>query len=167
MGFRLRKSVNLGGVRVNLSKSGVGYSFGTKGMRVTKCANGHTRKTVGIPGTGISYVTESGKSKKGIYNEKKAKKVGRSEIIAISADRVIVRDYALDTEKEVSKAVIVFMNCIVRFSAYMCIAFGLLFTLIIPILGLFFIALGIIFLSGNRQFKQALEDMKAFEKEEK
>ena len=167
MGFRLRKSINLGGARINLSKSGVGYSFGTKGMRITKCANGRTRKTVGIPGTGISYVSESGKSKKRDYNENKVKKVEKSEIIAISANKAIVRDYALDTEKEVSKAVITFMNYIVRFSAYMCIAFGLLFTLIIPILGLFFIALGILFLGGSRQYKQTLKDMKAFEKGEK
>lgn len=167
MGFRLRKSINLGGARINLSKSGVGYSFGTKGMRVTKCANGRTRKTVGIPGTGISYVSESGKSKKGIYNEKKAKKVGRSEIIAISADRVIVRDYALDTEKEMSKTVVAFGNFITKFDGYMFIAFGLLFLFFSVILGLFFIALGIYFFIGNRQFKQALEDMKAFEKEEK
>lgn len=37
MGFRFRKSVNLGGgFRINFSKSGVGYSFGGKGFRYTK-----------------------------------------------------------------------------------------------------------------------------------
>ena len=37
MGFRYRKSINLGGgFRINLSKSGVGYSWGTKGYRITK-----------------------------------------------------------------------------------------------------------------------------------
>ena len=36
MGFRFRKSVNFGPFRVNLSKSGVGYSFGGKGFRFTK-----------------------------------------------------------------------------------------------------------------------------------
>lgn len=65
MGFRYRKSINLGGgFRVNLSKSGVGYSWGTKGMRVTKTATGKTRSTLSIPGTGISYVTESGQNSK-------------------------------------------------------------------------------------------------------
>ena len=65
MGFRFRKSINLGGgFRVNLSKSGVGYSWGTKGARFTKTAKGTSRTTVGIPGTGISYVTESSNSKK-------------------------------------------------------------------------------------------------------
>lgn len=32
MGFRYRKSINLGGgLRINLSKSGIGYSWGVKG----------------------------------------------------------------------------------------------------------------------------------------
>lgn len=66
MGFRFRKSINLGGgVRINLSKSGIGYSFGVPGLRYTKSANGKTRKTYSIPGTGLSYVDEgSSKSKK-------------------------------------------------------------------------------------------------------
>ena len=59
MGFRYRKSINLGGgFRVNVSKSGIGYSFGTRGCRVTKTASGKTRTTLSIPGTGISYVEE-------------------------------------------------------------------------------------------------------------
>lgn len=64
MGLRLKKSINLGGgFRVNLSKSGVGYSWGTKGFRTTKMANGKKRNTYSIPGTGISYVDEKGKVK--------------------------------------------------------------------------------------------------------
>ena len=62
MGLRYRKSINLGPVRINLSKSGVGYSVGTKGYRVTKKADGGIRKTVSIPGTGISHVTEYSKT---------------------------------------------------------------------------------------------------------
>ena len=62
MGFRYRKSINLGGgFRVNLSKNGIGYSWGVKGYRITKTADGRTRQTVSIPGTGISYVEEHGK----------------------------------------------------------------------------------------------------------
>ena len=65
MGIRFRKSINLGGgARVNLSKKGIGYSVGVKGARVTKTAKGTIRKTVTIPNTNISHVTESsGKSK--------------------------------------------------------------------------------------------------------
>lgn len=62
MGLRLRKSINLGlGFRINLSKSGVGYSWGFPGYRATKLANGGNRTTYSLPGSGISYVEQSGK----------------------------------------------------------------------------------------------------------
>ena len=60
MGFRFRKSVKAGPFRINFSKSGVGYSVGGKGFRVTKKAGGGTRTTASIPGTGVSYVQDSG-----------------------------------------------------------------------------------------------------------
>ena len=63
MGFRFRKSINLGPARINLSKSGVGYSVGGRGFRVAKKAGGGTRTTASIPGTGISYSKDSGGSK--------------------------------------------------------------------------------------------------------
>lgn len=63
MGFRFRKSINLGGgFRINLSKSGVGCSWGTKGVRITKTAKGKTKGTLSIPGTGISYTTDLDKA---------------------------------------------------------------------------------------------------------
>ena len=40
MGFYYRKSVNLGPFRVNLSKSGLGYSVGGRGFRVGTTARG-------------------------------------------------------------------------------------------------------------------------------
>ena len=61
MGFRFRKSVKIGPARINLSKSGIGYSVGTKGFRATKKAGGGTRTTASIPGTGISFVSDSKK----------------------------------------------------------------------------------------------------------
>ena len=61
MGIRLRKTFKIGAARINLSKSGIGGSIGAKGARITKMANGRTRKTISVPGTGISYVSESGK----------------------------------------------------------------------------------------------------------
>lgn len=65
MGFRFRKNINLGGgFKINLSKSGVGYSWGTKSVRYTNTATGKKRTTVSIPGTGISYVIESGRKKR-------------------------------------------------------------------------------------------------------
>lgn len=55
MGFRFRKSINLGsGFRLNLGKRGVGISAGIRGFRVGVNRRG-TYGSVGIPGTGMSY----------------------------------------------------------------------------------------------------------------
>ena len=60
MGFRFRKSINVGGgFRITFSKSGIGYSWGTKGFRVTKTARGTIKTTASIPGSGISYSKEA------------------------------------------------------------------------------------------------------------
>lgn len=65
MGLRFRRSINLGGgFKINLSGSGIGYSWGVKGFRVTKTSKGATRMTASIPGTGISYVKEAGVKKR-------------------------------------------------------------------------------------------------------
>lgn len=66
MGWRYRKSIGKT-FRINISKSGVGYSVGTKGFRITKTAKGTTRKTITIPGTGVSHITESKDTKKTNY----------------------------------------------------------------------------------------------------
>lgn len=59
MGIRLRKSIKFGPLSVNLSKSGIGFSVGTKkGYRFTQMANGRRRQTFFIPGTGVSYVKD-------------------------------------------------------------------------------------------------------------
>lgn len=56
MGFRFRKSIKLGKeVRLNMSKRGLGMSFS-------------------IPGTGISYSTNSGKRRKSKSNHKSTRK---------------------------------------------------------------------------------------------
>lgn len=63
MGFRFRKSINLGGgFRLNLSKKGVGWSMGGKGVRYTHSAGGKKRVTTSIPGTGFSHVSSVGGS---------------------------------------------------------------------------------------------------------
>ncbi len=59
MGLKFRKSINLGGgFRANISKSGVGFSWGKKGFRITKTAKGKVKTTTSIPGTGLSYTQE-------------------------------------------------------------------------------------------------------------
>jgi len=61
MGFRFRRSIRVfPGVRINLSKTGIGFSAGVKGLRITKRADGKIQKTVSLPGTGLSYVDIDG-----------------------------------------------------------------------------------------------------------
>lgn len=60
MGFSYRKSVKMGPFRVTASKSGISYSAGVKGVRVTKRANGKVQTTLSAPGTGFRYTTVSG-----------------------------------------------------------------------------------------------------------
>lgn len=58
MGFRYRKSKNVGPFRINFGKNGIGWSVGGKGFRYTKKANGGTRTTTSIPGSGMSWVKD-------------------------------------------------------------------------------------------------------------
>lgn len=60
MGLRMHKSFKVApGVRVNVSKSGLGASFGVRGARYSVHSSRRQRTTVGLPGTGISHVTAS------------------------------------------------------------------------------------------------------------
>lgn len=55
MGYRLRKSVNLGdSVKLNVSKSGLSVSAGKKGLSANLSKRG-LKNTIGIPGSGINY----------------------------------------------------------------------------------------------------------------
>jgi hypothetical protein len=60
MGIRYRKTFKAGPFRVTASKSGISYSAGVKGARVTKRADGRTQTTVSAPHTGLSYTSTSG-----------------------------------------------------------------------------------------------------------
>lgn len=55
--WRFQKSIKVGPFRINLSKSGVGYSVGTRGLRLGRDAKGRNYTNVSIPGTGISNRT--------------------------------------------------------------------------------------------------------------
>jgi len=62
MGFYVRKSINFGPLRVNLSKSGVGYSVGGRGFRTGVRADGRRYTRVSVPGTGVGYHTTHGRA---------------------------------------------------------------------------------------------------------
>lgn len=137
MGFRFRKSINLGGgVRVNLSKKGVGYSFGTKGVRVTKMANGKHRTTVSIPNTGVSHLSES-KSKRSRYNKNNV-----NANVYVSAD-------------EMNKTGCKILAWICRICFIPMITLGLLVCLVEPVFGLISIGIGILeFVYSRNYFKK-------------
>ena len=55
MPFFFRKTIKLGPLHINLSKSGLGLSIGVPGARVGKTATGKTYVSGGLPGTGVGY----------------------------------------------------------------------------------------------------------------
>ncbi len=79
MGFNFRKTINLGnGFKINLSKSGIGYSFGVPGVRYSQSATGKKKMTYSIPGTGISYSNDISSKKR--KTKQKADKQPKSQI---------------------------------------------------------------------------------------
>lgn len=59
MSFRFRKTVNLdNGIRFNLSKSGIGWSWGNHFFRKTYTSKNKTRTTLTIPNSGLSHVSD-------------------------------------------------------------------------------------------------------------
>ncbi|MFM7262081.1 MAG: DUF4236 domain-containing protein [bacterium] len=55
MSLYLRRSLNLGPFRVNLSRGGLGWSVGGRGFRTGQSGRGRRYTTVSIPGTGVGY----------------------------------------------------------------------------------------------------------------
>lgn len=93
MGFRFKKSINAGPLRINLSKSGIGYSFGVKGARVTKPAKGKAKATVGIPGTGLSYSQTVGGKKKTTAKKTAPKKIDHKKQQPSTTSELTAEDY--------------------------------------------------------------------------
>ncbi|HEV2175512.1 MAG TPA: DUF4236 domain-containing protein [Nitrospira sp.] len=65
MGWNWRKSINVGPLRINLTKRGIGYSAGVRGFRMGRNAKGQNYNQISIPGTGIYKRTTSGQGHKG------------------------------------------------------------------------------------------------------
>ena len=61
MAWNFKRSLRFGPVRVNLSRSGIGYSIGVRGLRVGRDARRRTYEQISIPKTGI-YKRSYGKS---------------------------------------------------------------------------------------------------------
>lgn len=64
MGFRFRKSIKVApGVKINLGKKGASVTVGNKFARTT-IGKGRRTNSISLPGTGISYSTQTTKRKK-------------------------------------------------------------------------------------------------------
>ena len=62
MGLRFRKSFSiLPGIKLNIGKGSVGISAGVGGARASTNTNGTKTTSIGIPGTGISFVNSKKK----------------------------------------------------------------------------------------------------------
>src|SRR6478609_11983908 len=58
MAIRFRKSVTIGGgLRLNVGKTGIGMSVGVPGARYTINSSGRQTRSIGLPGTGVGYVS--------------------------------------------------------------------------------------------------------------
>lgn len=64
MGLNFRRSKKFGAARFTLSKSGISASVGGKFFRVGVNSKGKVRRTISIPGTGISYTSTVGGKKR-------------------------------------------------------------------------------------------------------
>ena len=69
MATRYRKSVKIApGVKLNVGKKSVGLSVGTRGAHISANSSGRVTKTVGIPGSGLSYTTSKTMGSQGERN---------------------------------------------------------------------------------------------------
>jgi hypothetical protein len=62
MGLRFRKSFSFRGLRLNLSRRGIGSSWGLPGIRFGVAADGRRYLSLGIPGTGLYYMHYFGRA---------------------------------------------------------------------------------------------------------
>jgi hypothetical protein len=53
MAWSFRRSLNIGPLKINLSKKGAGFSVGARGFRVGRDALGRQYTQTSVPGTGI------------------------------------------------------------------------------------------------------------------
>ena len=131
MAFRFRKSFNFGGARVNFSKSGIGASVGGKGFRYTKKADGGTRTTASIPGTGLSYQKDS---------KKNTKSQSKSAVSAVPASPAFTFFWIMFT-----------------ILGFPLVALGALLMLAEPVIGAAFVAFGVILLIAARHYKKKIQ----------
>ena len=95
-------------------------------------------------------------------NKSKEKQIKKSGIVAVSADKAIIRNSAFDKEIEVSKTAILISYHLVDYLAYICLLAGVILFFAIPIAGLFLILLSKLLFDISNQYRMLLKRMKSF-----
>lgn len=133
MGLRFRKSFKVGPFRTTISKSGISTSIGGKGARVTKTANGRTKTTLSIPGTGISHVSESSSSKNKRVNATTSK---------------------ISAPSNINMGVV---HVLLMFIGILMVALGVFLMLALPIVGIVAIGIGVIEIIVSKRIKKKMK----------
>ena len=95
-------------------------------------------------------------------NKSKEKQIKKSEIVAVSADKAIVRNSTFDKEIEVSKTAIIISYHLVDYSAYIFLILGVIIFFAIPVAGLLVVALSKLLFDISAQYRMLLKIMKSF-----
>ena len=95
-------------------------------------------------------------------NKSKEKQIKKSEIVAVSADKAIVRNSTFAKEIEVSKTALIITYHLVDYLAYICLLTGVIVFFAIPIVGLFIILLSKLLFDISKQYRMLLKKMKSF-----
>ena len=95
-------------------------------------------------------------------NKSKEKQIKKSGIVAVSADKAIVRNSTFDKEIEVSKKIILICYHLVDYLAYICLLAGVIIFFAIPIVGLFIILSSKLLFDISKEYRMLLKKMKSF-----
>ena len=94
MGLQFRKRIKIcKGVNLNISKTGVGISVGTKGARYSMHSSGRRTATVGIPGTGLYYTKNLGSAKKKTASKSTTAKTSAAAAQQAQEDQAALEQY--------------------------------------------------------------------------
>ena len=96
------------------------------------------------------------------FKRNKSKEIKKSEIVAVSAEKAIVRNSTFDKEILVSKTAILISYHLVDYLAYMCLLAGVILFFDIPIAGLFVILSSKLLFDISNQYRMLLKKMKSF-----
>ena len=96
------------------------------------------------------------------FNKSKEKQIKKSGIVAVSADKAIVRNSTFDKEMEVSKTAILICYHLVDYLAYICLLAGVIIFFAIPIAGMFIILLSKLLFDISKEYRMLLKKMKSF-----